>query len=136
MSKQYKIYEVEVKEFGEGKKMKKLVLQEEGAQYPTKGVAMWDNHPLFDTIEAGQTHTLDIKVEETTNKNPHGGYYKNRSVVNPANVEKETAPILLVNSSHGGLDGRIARLEDAVFVRKSFGRPDEMDDINPDNIPF
>lgn len=81
--KKYKVYEVETKAFGAGKEMKKLVLQGEGDQYPSKGVAMWSDHPLYATIAEGQEHELDIEVKDSTTPNPHGGFYKNRSVLKP-----------------------------------------------------
>lgn len=82
MSK-YECYKVEEKVSAKGNAYKKLVLQEEGSQYPVKGVTMFASHPLFEEIGAGQTVELDIETKDSETPNPHGGFYKNRTVLNP-----------------------------------------------------
>ena len=132
----YKVYEVEVKGFnkdGEAKTMKSLVLQREGAQYPTKNVAMWSDHPLYATIATGQEHELTLIEKDSQTPNPHkaGTFYKNRSVAN------ETTPTVVHTT---GLEARVAKLEAKVFPvvegqnERPVGIPE--DDITPSDIPF
>ncbi len=120
----HSIYKVETKTFekdGVEKEMKSLVIQREGAQYPTKNVAMWDNHPLFATIEAGQEHELEIEEKDSKTPNPHGGFYKNRQVLNEAPKQE---PRGTVNT-----ETRLTRLEKAVFPDKIVELPPDVTDL-------
>lgn len=81
--KTYKVFDVEDKKTASGKGLKKLVLQADGDQYPTKNVTMWEDHPLYETIAAGQEHALDVEVKDSSTPNPHGGFYKDRTVLKP-----------------------------------------------------
>ena len=85
MSKSYKIYEVDHKTSARGTAYKKLVLQGKDDQHPTKNVTMFSDHPLFEDIAEGQTHDLDIHVEDSQTPNPKapGTFYTNRPVLHP-----------------------------------------------------
>ncbi len=85
----YKVYEVEDKMTQSGKALKKLVLQGEGKQYPDKNVTLWNNHPLFEEIAPGQTIDVEIDVQDSTTPNPHGGFYKNKTVKQSGDIKKE-----------------------------------------------
>ena len=123
----YKVYDSLVRTFekdGESKEMKSLVLQGEGAQYPTKNVALWSDHPDYEKAKTGETFEWELKETESKTQNPHGGFYKNRSVMNP-NETGETV-------NNPSLEERVQKLENAVYKDKSFTE----EEINPDNIPF
>lgn len=84
----YKVYEVEDKVSVKGNSYKKLVLQEPSSQYPLKNVTMFANHPLFEEIAPGQIIEFDIETKDSDTPNPHGGFYKNRIVLNPSQSAK------------------------------------------------
>ena len=128
MSKKFKIYECETREFGEGKVMKKLVIQGEGDKYPMKNVALWDNHPLFSTIEAGQEHELVIEEKDSKTVNPHGGFYKNRQVLNEASPTPQG-----LEAKVEGHEKRISALE-GKKPSDAIEYPEE--DVNPEDVPF
>jgi hypothetical protein len=79
----YNVYKVEDKMSVKGNAYKKLVLQEPKSQYPLKNVTMFASHPLFEDIAPGQTVELEIETKDSDTPNPHGGFYKNRTVLNP-----------------------------------------------------
>ena len=94
----YEVYKVEEKTTSTGKKLKKLVLQGEGKQYPDKNVTMWSNHPIYSTVEEGQTIDIELDVKDG-DPNPLGGFYKNKTVIDgtrgntsPAAVRAQTDP--------------------------------------------
>lgn len=87
---QYDVYKVEDKTSAKGNAYKKLVLQEKDSQYPIKNVTMFASHPLFEEIGAGQTVELDIETKDSDTPNPHGGFYKNRTVLNPGQSRLDT----------------------------------------------
>lgn len=89
----YKVYEVEERMTPNGKALKKLVLQGEGKQYPDKNVTMWANHPLFEETISGSTIDVEIDVQDSKTPNPHGGFYKNKTVRNTEAPQKAPAPI-------------------------------------------
>ena len=108
----YKIYDLTVREFekeGESKEMKSLVLQGEGSQYPTKNVALWSDHPDYEKAKVGETFEWELKETESKTQNPHGGFYKNRSVINPSETN-ETKEV-----PKSDLGERVKKLEEAVF---------------------
>lgn len=98
----YAVYAVEASTTKTGKSLKKLVLQGEGKQYPDKNVTMWSDHPLFNSIAPGQGIDVELDVKDSTVPNPHGGFYKNKTVIgrsdSPA-VEraKEDSPAISVS---------------------------------------
>ena len=76
-----KVYEVAEKVTRTGKPLKKCVIQEEGKQYPHKNVTVWQDHPDYDKIKPGfETTRSWVEVKDSDVKNPHGGYYKNRTL--------------------------------------------------------
>lgn len=79
----YKVYEVIERTTQKGDTLKKLVLQGEGKQYPDKNVTMWNDHPLFETIAAGQEIEADIQVRDSNTPNPRGGFYKDKTLLRP-----------------------------------------------------
>lgn len=84
----YKVYECEAKVTGNGKELKKLVLQGEGKQYPDKNVTMWPNHPLYAEVAAGQTIDVEIDIQDSKTPNPKGGFYKNKTVINQTGAQQ------------------------------------------------
>lgn len=85
---EYKVYEMEDKVTPNGKTLKKLVLQGTGKQYPDKNVTMWADHPLFEDLVIGQKIDVELDVKESTTPNPHGGFYKNKTVIGPRGAAK------------------------------------------------
>lgn len=83
MAKTYKVYESEDKISAKGNAYKKLVLQAPDEKFPLKNVTMFASHPLFEEIAPGQTVELEIETKDSDTPNPHGGFYKNRTVLNP-----------------------------------------------------
>lgn len=90
----YEVFKVEDKVSAKGNAYKKLVLQDPESQYPVKNVTMFASHPLFEDIAAGQTVDLEIETKDSDTPNPHGGFYKNRTVLNPGQSpgQPKTAP--------------------------------------------
>lgn len=76
----FKIYEVEEKVTQTGKKLKKLVVQGEGKQYPDKFVTMWENDPLYTKVVPGAEVEAELEIKDSTTPNPHGGFYKNKTL--------------------------------------------------------
>jgi len=101
----YKVYECELKVTQTGKELKKLILQGEGKQYPDKNVTMWSDHPLFQTIAVGQEHELDLDIKDSKVPNPHGGFYKNKTVKNVV------APAQDLQQRVANLEERMAKVE-------------------------
>lgn len=138
----FKVYEVEHKVTPTGKELKKLVLQREGAQYPDKNVTMWSDHPAFATVAPGQEIEGDLDIKESTVPNPHGGFYKNKTLY-PAG--KSPAP---VNTAGGNppwvqeFRERLERMErkiDQTLPKTPSGSPvtqGSTDEITVDDIPF
>lgn len=82
--KELKVYEAEVKTTKTGKTLKKLVLQEEGKQYPYKNVTIWEDNPLYAQAVSGATLSCEILEKDSQNINPNTGKpYIERSVANP-----------------------------------------------------
>ncbi len=88
----YKVYECEEKLTATGKALKKLVLQGEGKQYPDKNVTMWADHPLFEDTVVGITIDVELDVKDSTAPNPHGGFYKNKTVINTQGRQRDAEP--------------------------------------------
>lgn len=88
---EYKVFDVEEKVTQTGKSLKKLTLQGEGKQYPDKNVTMWSDHPLFANIAAGQKIDVELDIKDSTVPNPHGGFYKNKTVIGPKGGSKASA---------------------------------------------
>lgn len=80
---EYQIFFTEDRVTPNGKKLKKLTIQGKGKQYPEKNITMWANHPLYATITAGQMLDLEIESKDSDKPNPHGGFYKNKTVLMP-----------------------------------------------------
>ena len=78
---EYEVYTVEKKVTTTGKELKKLVLQGKGKSYPDKNVTMWSDHPLFETVASGQRIDVELDVKDSKTPNPHGGFYKNKTVI-------------------------------------------------------
>lgn len=106
----YKVYECEDKTTTTGKALKKLVLQGEGKQYPDKNVTMWANHPLFEEIAAGQTIDVELDVKDSKEPNPHGGFYKNKTVIDASRPVSTTNPHPTTNSPLTPNGDRLANL--------------------------
>lgn len=155
--KSYKVYESENKVSTKGHAYKKLVLQEPGAQYPLKGVTMFANHPLFEEIAPGQTVELDIETKDSDTPNPHGGFYKNRTVLNPVQSPKADIPAptkqpaedisaKVMNMLTLKIEPMLQAIHRELVViagrqERQMGLAKEpidypKDDINPDDIPF
>ena len=81
----YKVYEAEEKTTQTGKKLKKLVLQREGAQHPTKNVTVWGDNPLYKDCVPGQEITCVLLEKDSGVPNPKapGKNYIDRTVANP-----------------------------------------------------
>lgn len=81
----YDIFKVEDQTTRTGKQLKRLIIQKDGDQYPMKNVTMWNDHPLFNSIQAGQTHNFEIYESDSGVPNPKapGRNYLNRTVSNP-----------------------------------------------------
>ena len=113
----YEVLKIEERSWekdGETNTMKSLMLEKEGSQYPTKNVALWSSHPDYNDVELGKKYDWKLDEKESTTKNPHGGYYKNRSVVNP-NENKETT------QTPSDLESRVKKLEEAVYGHEPEG---------------
>jgi hypothetical protein len=146
--KKYKVYECEVSPTKTGKNPKKLVLQGEGDQYPLKGVTMWDDHELYPTIDVGQEHMLEVETKDSTTPNPHGGFYKNRTVLKSGQTSTATPNVsemgikthidqkfaalqmdLKVIADHLGVEAPTMKTEVPPVVA-------EAQNITPEDIPF
>ena len=88
----FKVFDVEHKTTASGIELKKLILQGEGKQYPDKNVTMWSDHPLFDTIAAGQDIEAELEIKDSQTPNPKGGYYKNKTLLKPGQTAAPTPP--------------------------------------------
>ena len=122
---------------GKAKEMKSLVLQADGAQYPTKNVALWSNHPLYAGIKVGDEIDVELDEKDSTTENPHkpGTYYKNRSVKMPgagggATVDLATGAAL--QSIERKIDLIMAHLE----VKDVKAEIEEVRDLEPEDVPF
>ena len=129
----HKVYEVNEKAFtkdGETKKMKSLVLQRDGAQYPIKNVAMWDGHPLFEGIAPGQEIDVEIIEKDSQTPNPHspGTFYKNRSVAMPSQGQA------VQSTQSGTLEEQVKDLQQRVFTLESHLKPKENTDYPDEEL--
>lgn len=124
----YKVYEVDEKATSTGKKLKRMVLQREGAQYPTKNVTIWEDHPDFAGVAAGKEFNWDLMEKDSGTPNPNapGKNYVDRTV-------SKFPP-----KEGGNLEERVKKLEDKVFglapTPVDFKKADE--EVAPDDIPF
>lgn len=150
-------YKAEVTQTKTGKTLKKLVLQESGAQYPMKNVTLWANHPLYEDIEAGWSGELEIETKDSEVPNPHGGFYKNRTVIDPSyqGAQKvmaepkpptpaheanalnfQVVPLLKeIKAMVGAMSDRLDVFIDADNIQPNFNKPkvaeEDVDDSNP-----
>lgn len=122
----YKVYEVEEKATSTGKKLKKMVLQREGAQYPTKGVTIWEDHPDFEKAVAGASFNWDLMEKDSGTPNPKapGKNYIDRTV-------SKFPP-----KEGGDLEARVKKLEDKVFGVATPATEAPAEEVAPDDIPF
>lgn len=90
---EYKVYEVTERTTGTGKRVKSVVLQEEGKQYPYKNVSVWEDFPNFDEIAAGKTVNGDLVEKDSDKVNPSSGKpYKNRTLYPSKNANGTEKP--------------------------------------------
>lgn len=149
--KSYEVYKIEETTTNSGKKLKRLVLQGDGDQYPMKNVTIWEDNPLFDTLIVGEKYELNIEVKDSNQPNPHGGFYKNRTVLKPgqvpeAGVEKMRTDTNLMQKLDG-IAYSLNRIEEhlGTLPKPKIGNTDmdypmpeaqESENINPEDIPF
>lgn len=108
----FKVYECELKVTATGKELKKLVLQGEGKQYPDKGVTMWSDHPLFETVAAGHEIDVELEIKDSNTPNPKGGFYKNKTVLKPGQTPQ--APVSPQQAENTSLALQVSRLENMI----------------------
>lgn len=148
----YKVYEAEARTTPTGKQLKKLVLQREGAQHPTKGVTIWGDNPLYSQANPGGTLTCDLLETDSGKPNPNapGKNYINRTVANPnqplSTTAPHTAPNLAEMAIKTHISQEIASLRyDLKLIAEHLGMtnlkeksviPDYPEELEPDEIPF
>lgn len=139
-----KIYECEEKATKTGKKLKKLVVQKEGLQYPFKNVTAWEDLDIYNELDAGYQvpQGYEIFEKDSENINPNSGKpYKNRTLVKSRNENGTEKSDVNVMKYIVDLNKRVKALEDAIEtthnkkVAEEFGDYPE-DDIKPEDIPF
>lgn len=75
-----KIFECEERTTSSGKPYKSLTIQQEGKNYVDKYVSCWSDFPDFENIKAGITIDAEIESKDSTKPNPHGGFFKNKTL--------------------------------------------------------
>lgn len=131
-----KVYEVTDATTRSGKNLKRLVLQQEGSQYPDKNVTMWEDHPLFNSIAPGQEHVLSIKVEDSTTPNPHGGFYKNKTVLKTGEKSSAEVAQMRVNTNQMQVLQAINRKLDLIMDKLEVtDNRQEIEDIRNEEVP-
>ncbi len=144
----YKVYECEESTTKTGKSLKKLVLQGDGKQYPDKNVTMWSDHPLFNVVAVGQTIDVELDVKDSTVPNPHGGFYKNKTVIGRsvtlATVRAQTeSPTITITQTYNLINLKVMAKLDRIerLVERSMGLdPQAIDDavneVTSSDSPF
>lgn len=146
----YKVYEAEVKTTPTGKTLKKLVLQRDGAQHPTKNVTIWGDNPLYQMAVPGTTITCDLIETDSGVPNPNapGKNYVNRTVANPGqNVPQSTTASHNVNEMAIKMhvtqeiavikhDLRMIAKHLGMEVKETSALPDYPEDLTEEDVPF
>lgn len=83
--KTYEIYKIEATTTKSGKNVKRLLLQASDEQYPKKNVALWEDHPEYNSVVPGGQITCELIESDSGVPNPlaPGKNYINRSIANP-----------------------------------------------------
>lgn len=128
-----------------GKRLKRLMLEQEGKQYPIKNVTVWEDFDGFDDIHPGTKVSGDLLEKDSGTPNPYapGKNYINRTLVAAKNPNGTTAP---TGQGNIALESRLKRLEDKVFGQaettpvveypENKGPIPFADDIDPLDSPF
>ncbi len=144
----YKVYECEESTTKTGKSLKKLVLQGDGKQYPDKNVTMWSDHPLFNVVAVGHTIDVELDIKDSTVPNPHGGFYKNKTVIGRsetlAAVRAQTeSPTITITQLYNLMNLKVMSKLDRIerLVERSMGLdPQAIDDavneVTSSDSPF
>lgn len=120
-----------------GKRLKRVMLEVEGKQYPYKNVTIWEDFPGFDTIQLGVKLNGEILEKDSGNPNPHapGKNYINRTLVAARNPNGTMAPNTNVDTRLNNIESRLSNLEKSVFGKKD-DYPESTGEISFEDSPF
>ena len=107
------------------KNIKKCVIKEEGKEYPHQRVTVWTELPIYDAVRDGYDvpEGYYVEVVDSKDKNPRGGFYKNRTL-KEGNPQAEQSGDKLTY-----LTSLVKDIHRAVVEQKE---PSKMDEINGD----